>query len=242
MEQYSKCYRDNCRHTVKSCQINMDSSSECGLWRIWWEILGFILRSLNFFLQTLVSWQTRAHIETCLRSLLKPFSTGWNLEFLHTLDVTDASMSRWTRPALQLWPLGKTISGWNGGAPGHGLSPGRSFLEVPLYSSRAPLKVGSAQLALAESNTCAGPKCLRSQSRISRWIIDTIMLAFSYLGQQRPMGVRAHSTRGIASSWAWPSGVSIAETCVAAGWDSPSTFVRFYHLDVPALQAQVLSP
>ncbi len=35
-------------------------------------------------------------------------------------------------------------------------SPGRSFLEVPLYSSRAPLEVGSAQLALAESNVCAG--------------------------------------------------------------------------------------
>ncbi len=31
-------------------------------------------------------------------------------------------------------------------------SPGRSFLEAPLYSSRAPLEVDSAQLALAESN------------------------------------------------------------------------------------------
>ncbi len=35
-------------------------------------------------------------------------------------------------------------------------SPGRSFLETPLYSSRAPLEVGSAQLVLAESNACAG--------------------------------------------------------------------------------------
>ncbi len=34
-------------------------------------------------------------------------------------------------------------------------SPGQSFLEVPLYSSRVPLEVGSAQLALAESNACA---------------------------------------------------------------------------------------
>ncbi len=42
-----------------------------------------------------------------------PFSTGWNLEFLHTLGITDASVSRWARPALQLWPLGRTISGWN---------------------------------------------------------------------------------------------------------------------------------
>ncbi len=35
-------------------------------------------------------------------------------------------------------------------------SPGRSFLEAPLYSSSALLEVGSAQLALAESNACAG--------------------------------------------------------------------------------------
>ncbi len=30
-----------------------------------------------------------------------PFSTGWKLEFLHTLGITDASASRWARPALQ---------------------------------------------------------------------------------------------------------------------------------------------
>ncbi len=45
------------------------------------------------------------------------------------------------------------------------------------------------------------------------------------------MGIRAHSTRGIASSWAWSSGVSIAEICAAAGWASPSTFARFYSLE-----------
>ncbi len=35
-------------------------------------------------------------------------------------------------------------------------SPGRSFLEALLYSSGAPFEVGSAQLALAENNACAG--------------------------------------------------------------------------------------
>ncbi len=34
---------------------------------------------------------------------------------------------------------------------------------------------------------------------------------------------------------------SIAEICAAAGWASPSTFARFYNLEVPALQAWVLS-
>ncbi|KAI2660051.1 Alpha-1,2-mannosyltransferase MNN22 [Labeo rohita] len=58
---------------------------------------------------------------------------------------------------------------------------------------------------------------------------------------QCPMGVGAHSTRGVASSWAWSSGVSITEICAVAGWASPSTFARFYSLDVQALQAWVLS-
>ncbi len=79
------------------------------------------------------------------------------------------------------------------------------------------------------------------KQRLSRWIIDAIKLAYSSLGQICPTGVRAHSTRGITSSWAWSSGVSIAEICAAAGWVLPSTFARFYNLEVPALQAWVLS-
>ncbi len=63
-----------------------------------------------------------------------------------------------------------------------------------------------------------------------------ITLAYSSLGLQCPIG-----EGGIASSWAWSSGVSILEICKAAGWSSSSTFVRFYNLDVPALQARVLS-
>ncbi len=48
-------------------------------------------------------------------------------------------------------------------------------------------------------------------------------------------------SRGVASSWAWSNGISIGEICAAAGWLSPSTFIRFYSLDVPALQTRVLS-
>ncbi len=80
-----------------------------------------------------------------------------------------------------------------------------------------------------------------TKQRLSKWIVDAVMLAYSSLGLQCPIGVRAHSTRGIASSWAWSSGVSITEICVAAGWATPSTFARFYNLDIPALQARVLS-
>ncbi len=75
-----------------------------------------------------------------------------------------------------------------------------------------------------------------TKQRLSRWVVDAITLAYSSLGQQCPMGVKAHSTRGIASSWTWSSGVSIAEICAVVGWASLSTFVRFYNLEVPALQ------
>ncbi|CAM4616108.1 unnamed protein product [Leuciscus chuanchicus] len=42
------------------------------------------------------------------------------------------------------------------------------------------------------------------------------------------MAVRAHSTRGMASSVALLSGVSLQEICEAAGWATPHTFIRFY--------------
>ncbi len=80
-----------------------------------------------------------------------------------------------------------------------------------------------------------------TKQRLSHWIVDAIALAYASTGLQCPLGVRALSTRGMASSWAWSSGISIGEICAAAGWSSPSTFIRFYNLDIPALQAWVLS-
>ncbi|KAL0153346.1 hypothetical protein M9458_051342 [Cirrhinus mrigala] len=75
--------------------------------------------------------------------------------------------------------------------------------------------------------------------RLSKWIIEAITLAYSFLGLQCPLGVKAHSTRGVASSWAWSSGVSIAEICAAAGWALQSIFARFHSLDILGLQAWV---
>ncbi len=80
-----------------------------------------------------------------------------------------------------------------------------------------------------------------TKQRLSHWIVEAIALAYASAGVQCLIGVRAHSMRGMASSWAWSSEISIGEICAAAGWSSPSTFIRFYSLDVPALQARVLS-
>ncbi len=38
-----------------------------------------------------------------------------------------------------------------------------------------------------------------TKQRLSKWIVDAVMLAYSSLGLQCPIGVRAHSTRGIVA-------------------------------------------
>ncbi len=45
-----------------------------------------------------------------------------------------------------------------------------------------------------------------------------------------PLDIRAHSTRGLASSTALFRGVPLEDICMAAGWSSPHTFVKFYNL------------
>ncbi len=54
------------------------------------------------------------------------------------------------------------------------------------------------------------------------------------------LGVRAHSTRGVASSWALARGASIADICKAADWATPNTFARFYNLRIEPVSSRVL--
>ncbi len=110
---------------------------------------------------------------------------------------------------------------------------------LKIYLERSALFRQSDQLFVCFGNRTEGRPV--TKQRLSRWIVDAITLPYSSLGLHCSIGVQAHSTRGVASSWAWSSGVSIAEICAAAGWASPSTFARFYNLEVPALQARVLS-
>ncbi len=70
---------------------------------------------------------------------------------------------------------------------------------------------------------------------------DAISLAYEARKLPSPLSLRAHSTRGVAFSQALFRGVPL-DICVAAGWSSPHTFVRFYNLAVDtAPGSQVLS-
>ncbi|XP_076128603.1 uncharacterized protein LOC143109685 [Alosa pseudoharengus] len=71
-----------------------------------------------------------------------------------------------------------------------------------------------------------------SKSRLAHWIVEAIEMAYRSLKLEPPVGLRAHSTRGVSSSWALYKGVSVDDICRAAGWTSIHTFARFYMLDV----------
>lgn len=47
-----------------------------------------------------------------------------------------------------------------------------------------------------------------------------------------PSGLRAHSTRGMATSLALFRGISRQESSAAANWSLPVVFVRHYLLDI----------
>ncbi len=119
----------------------------------------------------------------------------------------------------------------------HMLCPVRA---LKLYVDRSKVWRKSPQLLIYFG---AGRRGLAtSKQRISHWVRDAISLAYEARELPSPLSLRAHSTRGVASSQALFRGVPLEDICVAAGWSSPHTFVRFYNLDVDtAPGSQVLS-
>ena len=71
-----------------------------------------------------------------------------------------------------------------------------------------------------------------SKQRLVHWVVKAIELAYSSAGLAPPTGVVAHTTRGMAASWALFRGASLEEVCAAAGWISSLTIARFYCLNV----------
>ncbi len=80
-----------------------------------------------------------------------------------------------------------------------------------------------------------------SKQRMAHWIVDAIALAYQAQGVPCPLRLRAHSTRGVTSSWAMARGASLTDICRAAGWTTPNTFARFYSLRVEPVSSRVLT-
>lgn len=111
----------------------------------------------------------------------------------------------------------------------HALCPVRA---LRIYVDRTAAFRQSDQLFVSWAKPYTGKPI--STQRLSHWIVDAICLAYSSKGLSAPAGLRAHSTRGLATSWALFEGVSMDVVCRSAGWSSYQTFVRFYKLDVTA--------
>ncbi len=63
-----------------------------------------------------------------------------------------------------------------------------------------------------------------SKQRSAHWIVEAVALAYQSQGEPCPLGVRAHSTRSVASSHALAHGASLVDICRAADWATPNTF------------------
>ncbi len=103
----------------------------------------------------------------------------------------------------------------------HMLCPVRA---LKLYVDRSKVWRKSSQLLVCFG---AGRRGLAtSKQRISHWVRDAISLAYEARNLPSPLSLRAHSTRGVASSQALFRGVPLEDICVAAGWSSPHTFCQ----------------
>ncbi len=101
----------------------------------------------------------------------------------------------------------------------HLLCPVRA---LKLYVDRAKVWRKSPQLLICFG---AGRRGLAtSKQRISHWVRDAISLAYEVRNLPSPLSLRAHSTRGVASSQALFRGVPLEDICV----DSASLRHPFY--------------
>ena len=82
--------------------------------------------------------------------------------------------------------------------------------------------------------TCIEPHQRVSKHTISGWVKSVIVDAYKAHKTDMPPHTdsRAHSTRGVAASWAISSGVPIEEIMQAADWRRQTTFADYYLRDL----------
>ncbi|KAE8636869.1 hypothetical protein XENTR_v10003178 [Xenopus tropicalis] len=71
-----------------------------------------------------------------------------------------------------------------------------------------------------------------SKTTVSRWIKEAIRRAYITRGKSPPLRIRAHSTMGISTSWAFRNKASAEQVCRAATWSSLHSFTKFYRFEV----------
>ena len=79
-----------------------------------------------------------------------------------------------------------------------------------------------------------------SKGTVAGWVKEAISGAYSHLSreQREQMVIRAHNTRGVASTSAATVGVPFEDIMDAAAWSRSQTFARFYLKDLPAMRGR----
>lgn len=165
---------------------------------------------------------------------------------LHALSVSESCL-RWNSDGsgVTLWPntafLPKVLSPSNLNRPIHLAQfvppegEDRLKLLCPVRALRAYIAATAGVRRSDQLFLCyGGPRKGRalSKQRLSHWVVDVIIHAYKSGGHPLPPGVRCHSTRAVSTSWAAMRGVPLEVICDAASWASPSTFARFYRVNV----------
>jgi hypothetical protein len=101
---------------------------------------------------------------------------------------------------------------------------------LKLYIERTDPIRTSSQLFLSYQEGRQGRPI--TKDTIARWIKQCILRAYDKKNKDAPVGVKAHSTRSMSTSWAEVYGASAESICEAATWSSDTTFCKFYRLDV----------
>ena len=79
-----------------------------------------------------------------------------------------------------------------------------------------------------------------SMGTVAGWVKEAISGAYSHLSreQRQQLGIGAHDTRGVATTWAATVGVPFENIMDAAAWSRPQTFARVYLKDLPAMKGR----
>lgn len=79
-----------------------------------------------------------------------------------------------------------------------------------------------------------------SADSISRWIVQTIKLAYISKNLQAS-NVNAHEVRAWASSWAWSNKIPLDDVLKASFWSSENSFIRYYLRDISVAAGNLAS-
>ena len=114
----------------------------------------------------------------------------------------------------------------------HPLDMGKILSEyIQMTSPFRPLD----HLFILHSGSNKGKKA--SARTIAAWIVQTIQQAYRAKGLAPPQAVTAHSTRGMAASWAAARHVAPDVICRAASWSSIHTFMSHYCVEPASLSS-----